>query len=288
MTRTRLNSSDIEPIPLRPVESSRAANISILQSKIRPVSRTTVSDEVVEQIMALISNGDLKPGQRLPSERELCKTFHAGRSSLREAIRGLCILGILKARVGDGTSVSDDGKKFLGRIVEWRLITEQHDIENLMSVRTALEGLAVADAARKADAEFMALMRHLITRMEAAVNTVNHKLFVQLDLEFHVAIARAAQNDLLFDFVTMIRSQLMRALSRVAAHPYALPRSLKEHGLIVRAIENRNPKSAAAAMQQHLENSLKRYRTAARVVPADPAPKAARKIQTKSRIQVRS
>ena len=285
MTRPRRNSSDIKPVPLRPLDSSRASNVSFLQSKIRPVSRTTVSDEVVEQIMTLISNGDLKPGQRLPSERELCKTFHAGRSSLREAIRGLCILGILKARVGDGTSVSEDGKKFLGRIVEWRLITEQHDIENLMSVRTALEGLAVADAARKADPEFIAEMQHFLMRMEAAVHAVNHKLFVQLDLEFHVAIARAAQNDLLFDLVTMIRSQLMRALSRVAAHPYSLPRSLKEHGLIVRGIENRSPKSAAAAMQQHLENSLKRYRAASRAVPASPAPKTPRKTQTKQRIR---
>ena len=102
-----------------------------IESKIRPVVKTSISDEIVEQIITLISRGDLKPGQRLPSERELCKNFGAGRSSLREALRCLCIVGVLNARVGEGTSVAVDGAKFLGKIVEWRVMTEQHDIENL-------------------------------------------------------------------------------------------------------------------------------------------------------------
>src|ERR1700733_10323505 len=103
-----------------------------VESKIRRVTKVSISEEIAQQIMDLIANGDLKPGQRLPSERELCKDFGAGRSSLREALRCLCIVGVLTARVGEGTSVALDGNKFLGKIVEWRVITEQHDIENLM------------------------------------------------------------------------------------------------------------------------------------------------------------
>src|SRR6185312_17419439 len=118
-----------------------------VQSKIRPVTKISISEEIAQQIMDLISNGDLKAGQRLPSERELCKNFGAGRSSLREALRCLSIVGVLNARVGEGTSVAVDGSKFLGKIVEWRLITEKHDIENLLEVRIALEGIAAAKVA---------------------------------------------------------------------------------------------------------------------------------------------
>src|ERR1700679_1296216 len=92
--------------------------------KIRPVKKTTTSDEIVEQIMGLIESGELQPGQRLPSERDLCVQFGTGRSSLREALRCLSIVGVLQSLVGDGTTVAVNSGKFLGKIFQWRLITE--------------------------------------------------------------------------------------------------------------------------------------------------------------------
>src|SRR5580693_7405927 len=81
---------------------SPAPNEKIPRLKVRPIQKSSISDKIVQQIMTLISNGDLKAGQRLPSERELCKKFAAGRSSLREALRCLSIMGVLTAKVGDG------------------------------------------------------------------------------------------------------------------------------------------------------------------------------------------
>ncbi len=94
------------------VENVSVTRMRHRHSQAKPVVKTSISDEIVSQIMSLISNGDLKPGQRLPSERELCKRFAAGRSSVREALRCLCIVGVLNARVGEGTSVATDGVKF--------------------------------------------------------------------------------------------------------------------------------------------------------------------------------
>jgi GntR family transcriptional repressor for pyruvate dehydrogenase complex len=196
-------------LPVTASSSSASARL-----KMRPVVRTSISDEIVDQIMGLIASGHLKPGQRLPSERELCESFQASRPALREAIRALCIVGVLHARVGDGTSVALDGNKFLGKIIEWRLVTEHHDLENLMEVRIALEGMAIANAARTEDATLIPTLQKLLARMKTAVDSMNRRLFVELDLEFHVTIARAAQNDLLFDLVSMIRSQLAYGLTR--------------------------------------------------------------------------
>jgi GntR family transcriptional repressor for pyruvate dehydrogenase complex len=232
-----------------------------IESKIRPVVKTSISDEIVEQIITLISRGDLKPGQRLPSERELCKNFGAGRSSLREALRCLCIVGVLNARVGEGTSVAVDGGKFLGKIVEWRVMTEQHDIENLMEVRIALEGVTAASAALRCDEKDLLKIDALMKRMEAATKK-DEKQFAPLDLEFHVTLAEASQNFLIVDLIAMIRGQLEKALSRVLLLPNARPLSFKEHVAIVNAIKRHDPEAAREAMQIHLDAALKRYHNA--------------------------
>lgn len=119
--------------------------------------------------MVLIADGSLKPGRRLPSERELCKNFDARRSSLRKALRRLCIVGVFMARVGEGTPVSLDGGKFFSKIVEWRIITEQHYIEDLLQVRIALESVTAAAAAHRASEEEIAKLQQLLTQMEIVV-----------------------------------------------------------------------------------------------------------------------
>jgi GntR family transcriptional repressor for pyruvate dehydrogenase complex len=228
--------------------------------KIRRVTRTSISDEIATQIIDLISCGELQPGQRLPSERELCEQFGASRSSLREALRCLSIVGVLNAQVRNGTSVSPDGGKFLRKIVEWRLITERHNIENLMEVRIALEGVSAANAALRATDEDIAKFRHLLEEMNKAPRDA--KRFAILDVEFHIALANASGNTLVFDLVSMIRGHLVRVLPKVLQLPNALPLSTHEHGVILGAIERHDAKGAHAAMQAHLEAVLRRFRNA--------------------------
>src|SRR5581483_7486713 len=102
------------------------------------VTKTSLSDNITDHLVQMIPKGTLRPGDRLPPERELCKQFGVGRSSLREAIRCLAIVGLLDVRVGDGTFVAPDGAKFLGTVFEWRVITEQQDISSLLELRLAI------------------------------------------------------------------------------------------------------------------------------------------------------
>jgi GntR family transcriptional repressor for pyruvate dehydrogenase complex len=241
-------------------KSPQTSGSKRIESKIKPITKTSISDEIVDQIMSLIAKGDLKPGQRLPSERDLCKSFGAGRSSLREALRCLCIVGVLNARVGEGTSVALDGGKFLGKIVEWRVITEQHDIENLMEVRIALEGVTAANAALRGSEKDLLRFQDVLTKMDGALKDEKH--FAALDLQFHVALAEASENFLIVDLVAMIRGQLEKALSRVLLLPNARPLSLREHVSIVNAIKRRDPEAARGAMQSHLDAALRRYHLA--------------------------
>ncbi len=235
---------------------------SPVESKIKRVTKISISDEIAKQIMDLISRGELKPGDHLPSERELCKDFGASRSSLREALRCLSIVGVLNARVGEGTSVAEDGEKFLRKIIEWRLITERHDIENLLEVRMALEGVSAANTARYATAEQVEKLRKLVAKMQASLN--DEKNFAALDLEFHVMLAEASGNVLVSDLIALVRGQLLKALHKVLVVPHALPLAHKEHSAIFEAIERRDPDGARKAMQAHLLAHLMRYTAANR------------------------
>lgn len=239
------------------MQSLHPSRVKSTGLKIRPITKISISEEIAKQIINLISNGDLKPGQRLPSERELCEHFGASRSSLREALRCLSIVGVLNARVGDGTSVAADGGRFLRKIVEWRLITERHDIENLMEVRIALEGVSAANAALRATGDDIQTFQDRLAKMKDADNDT--KKFAVLDVEFHIALAKSSGNALVFDLVSMIRSHLVRALPRVLLLPNAMPLSMREHAAIVAAIERHDAEAARAAMQAHLEAVLRRY-----------------------------
>lgn len=235
---------------------------SPVESKIKRVTKISISDEIAKQIMDLISRGELKPGDHLPSERELCKDFGASRSSLREALRCLSIVGVLNARVGEGTSVTEDGEKFLRKIIEWRLITERHDIENLLEVRMALEGVSAAKTARHATPEQVEELRKLIAKMQSSLK--DEKAFAALDLEFHVAIAEASRNELVSDLIALVRGQLLKALHKVLVVPHALPATLKEHIAVFDAIAGRDADGARKAMQAHLKAHLDRYTAANR------------------------
>ena len=242
---------------MRETQQSRT---KVFESRIRRVTKISISEEIAKQIMDLIASGDLEPGQRLPSERDLCEHFGASRSSLREALRGLSIVGVLNARVKEGTSVAVDGGKFLRKIMEWRLITEKHDIQNLLNVRIALEGESAANAALHRTAEDIDALQKLLTRMKESLE--DEPQFAVLDLEFHITIAIASGNSLLSDLVSMIRSQLARAMSKVLHLPDAIPLSFNEHVVILEAIQRHDADAARAAMQAHLEAALRRYKAA--------------------------
>jgi GntR family transcriptional regulator, transcriptional repressor for pyruvate dehydrogenase complex len=240
-----------------------------LPVKLKPVHKKSISDDIVEQLIGLISKGELAPGQRLPSERDLCIRFGSGRSSLREALRCLSIMGVLTARVGDGTSVATDGSKFLETVLQWRMSTEQHDIEDLMQVRIVLEALSSSAAATNGDETDFERIEALIKRMEQAVE--DPKRFAALDSEFHLSLARASKNKLVFDLVSLIRGQLEQAIVRVLQPPDAIARSVIEHRQIFAPIAARKPQKARAAMEAHLNAAVVRYQSSMGKQKKNPA-----------------
>ena len=227
--------------------------------EMRPVARTSLSDEIVSQIIDLISRDVLKPGERLPSERELCKQFGVGRSSVREALRGLSVMGILDGRVGDGTFVSDNNEKYLENAVQWSLLLDRKKIQDLIETRLVLESQTAFLAAQRASSENINEIERMLQGMKASIQ--KPEKYLEFDVQFHLTIAQATQNSILYNLLNMTRSYLQTWIKGSLDEPSA-PKveqraklSVREHQKILQPLRKGDANETQQAMRQHIISS---------------------------------
>jgi GntR family transcriptional repressor for pyruvate dehydrogenase complex len=227
--------------------------------EMRPVARTSLSDEIVSQIIDLISRDVLKPGERLPSERELCKQFGVGRSSLREALRSLAVMGILDGRVGDGTFVSDNNERYLEKSLQWGLLLDRKKIQDLIETRLMLESQTAFLAAQRASAENIDEIEQTLRGMEASIQ--QPEKYLEFDVQFHLTIAQATQNSILYNLLNMTRNYLQTWIKGSLAEP-SIPKaerrailSVREHQKILQTLRKGDAEETQQAMTQHILSS---------------------------------
>lgn len=227
--------------------------------EMRPITRTSLSDKIVEQIIDLISRDVLKPGERLPPERELCKRFGVGRSSLREALRSLAVMGILDGRVGEGTFVSNSNKKYLEKTLQWGLLLDRNKIPDLIETRLMLETQTAFLAAQRATEANFEDVDETLRGMAASIR--QPEKYLEFDLQFHLVIAQATQNSILYSLLSMIRGYLQEWIIGSLAEPSTSKMetraklSLREHRKIFQALRKGNAEEARKAMGEHILSS---------------------------------
>lgn len=222
------------------------------------IARTSVSDEIIAQIVDLIARGQLKPGQRLPAERELCKQFGVGRTSLREALRSLAVMGILEGRVGDGTFVSIDNEKYLKNAFQLGLLFDHKCVQDLIETRLMLESQTAFWATQRATKEDLAELEQTLEGMAETFDQPEQ--YLALDVQFHLGIARATHNTILYSLLGTIRSYLQEWMKGSLAESAAgmgrrAELSLQEHKKIVAALSQGQAEQASAAMNAHILSS---------------------------------
>ena len=226
---------------------------------LKPISRLSLSDEIVEQIIDLISRGILRPGERMPSEKQLCQQFGVGRTSVREALRSLSVMGILEPHAGEGTYVSGDSSRYLEKTLHWSLLLDRKMVDDLIETRLTLESETAFLAAQRAGHDDLQEIEAAIEGMEQSANQPDS--YLGFDLRFHVAIARASQNSILFQLLGMIRGYLQtwikETLSAPPAHHSELRanKSIAEHRVVQAALKSGNAERARQAMKEHILSS---------------------------------
>lgn len=214
--------------------------------------------ELTRRLLEFLLSGELKPGQRIPSERQLAEALQAGRSTVREAIKSLSLLGLLEQRVGDGTYLSSSTSDLLPQVIEWGLLLGEKRLDDLLEARYYLEVQLTGWAAARRSEEQLTELREIIQRMRDAGDDFD--TYVQADIAFHLKLAEASGNSVLASVLTNVQSLLRAWASRVIRTAGETKTSLAMHEPILDAVELADGDAARAAMTAHMDRATARLR----------------------------
>lgn len=222
---------------------------------------------VVEWVEERILGGEYSVGSQLPAERDLAQQVGVSRSAVREAVRTLEASGVLRSSVGagaaGGTRITGVPHTALTRLLRLHVALASFPADDVTEVRVALERLSTRLAGRQASVEDVALMRELVDAMDDDALTMAE--FNNLDTRLHVAIAEAAGNRLASDLTIAIRESMRQPIlaGLAALDDWAATRSVlrAQHRAVVGAIEQRDPDTAVALIEEHIRTAYARMTT---------------------------
>jgi GntR family transcriptional repressor for pyruvate dehydrogenase complex len=216
--------------------------------------RASRSEAVAKHILGLIGSGQLKPGDKLPSETELMALLDVGRSSIREATSGLSLIGMLQIRRRRGTVVLATGLGLLSD--QLREKSNYWVIRDLEEVRILLEGFAAARAAERIDASQLQEIEEAVQKLEAKAKIEQN--YFDENTQFHLAIAKASRNSALVFCLGSIIERFQSTRERLNWTPVVREKDIREHRLILEAIRDRQSTLARALMEAHLTRNIAR------------------------------
>ena len=223
----------------------------------RPVTSEKLSSAVVRQIEELILRGILRPGERLPAERELAERLGVSRPSLRDAVAQLQSAGLLSTKAGAGIYVADVlGSAFSPALVDL-FARHEEAVFDYLSFRRDMEGLAAERAARLGSDTDLAVVAAVFAKMESAHDARSSEQEAQLDAQFHLAIIEASHNVVMLHMMRSMYDLLQGGVfyNRQIMFKQRTSRSalLDQHRTINEALQARDPAAARAAVEAHME-----------------------------------
>ena len=225
--------------------------LTSLKSDFEAVRKNKVYEEVAQQIERLILK-KLRPGDKLPSERELAEMLKVSRSSIRDAIRGLELRGLVEPRQGAGTIVRESAVEPLANPFANALKRRKEMVSELLDFRKMLEPPLAARAATHASADEILEMEEILQRQEAKQS--QGEPAVAEDAEFHYSVALASGNSVVLKVLDIIMDLLRDTRERSLQVEGRPQKSLAGHRRILAAIKRHDAEGAKSAMRRHIED----------------------------------
>lgn len=223
----------------------------------RPVTSEKLSTAVVDQIETLILRGVLKPGERLPAERDLAERLGVSRPSLRDALSELQEQGLLATRPGAGVYVSDSLGSAFSPSLAALFARHSEAVFDYLSFRRDMEGLAAERAAQRASETDLKVVQTVLDQMVAAHAKRSGKEEARLDAQFHLTIFEASHNVVMLHMMRSMYQLLENGVfyNRQIMFKQRTTRDtlLAQHQDINTALQNRDPAAARAAVEAHLD-----------------------------------
>ncbi|MDQ2903077.1 MAG: FadR family transcriptional regulator [Chloroflexota bacterium] len=215
-------------------------------------------EEIVRKLLKLISEKKLRPGAKLPPERELAALLHVSRPSLREALRALSIMKVVEIRQGAGTYITRLEPELLVEHLDFVFALSDTSYLDLLESRKIVEVGLCGLAAQRITAEELARLDACLKRSSASIG--DSTLFFRADLDLHECIAEAAGNITLGHFMAGIRRLGQASRQRTTDLPGIKEQVVADHRAIVGALHAHDAEAAQQAMLQHLNNVERRLR----------------------------
>lgn len=219
-------------------------------SSFSKVTGRKLTDEIIEQLKNKIFSGAFKVGDRLPPEPQLMEEFSVGRSTLREAIKVLVHAGILEVKQGRGTRIVS---------LDWASEAsfdqqlKQADTKDIYEARAMLDQEVVKLAIRRRTQEDLLHIKSWLDKRYQALQNGNYATYVEADIEFHLAIAKASHNKVLLDLYQSFSPVLTKILSNFLLHQSNYKDNSDIHQQLFEAILNQNEKKAIQCVLDNLE-----------------------------------
>ncbi|OAA92155.1 FadR/GntR family transcriptional regulator [Clostridium ljungdahlii] len=219
-----------------------------------PIKSTKVYEHVIVQIENMIMDGTLKRGDKLPSERELVDKFEVSRTSIREALRALQVIGLIDSRQGEGNFIKQSFEDSLFEPLSIIFMLQGGKPEEIMEVRKVIEVRTAAIAAEKINDEQLNNLERLANAFKTSKDEKNN---VELDKQFHYQIAQVTENFLIKNILNsmsfLMDSFLKEARSKILVDEGNLSVLAAQHIKICEAIKNHDAKMASEEMKKHLD-----------------------------------
>lgn len=237
--------------------------------KIDPILREGASERIVHRILALVKAGDLKPGDRLPSEREMVEKFQVSRPTVRESVRALAVLGVVKTRHGGGIFVSAmEAADLLGPL-SFFLTLQSMEVDKLYQARAVIEGeIAALAALARSDDDHVELEALIELQRGARSAPAEYRVH---DTRFHTRLAEIAGNPFLMRAASSMNVLGMEFRQIASESEAVIDVSIDDHVRIIAGIRDRDPERARGAMQDHMRNVLRTTKDAIAATGRGPA-----------------
>ncbi|KUO52928.1 MAG: GntR family transcriptional regulator [Desulfitibacter sp. BRH_c19] len=226
-----------------------------------PIKPRKIYEQIVEQIKAMVTEGNLKPGDRLPSEREMADRLTVSRASVREALSALHLMGLVEIKSGEGTFIRQTSIDSIIEPLAMILLMERDTVLEILEVRKGLEVEAAGLAAMRHDKEDLGKMREALDEMHRDIESL--EIGEKADWKFHYTIAQASRNVLLARLMNTVSDTIENTMRTSRQNLYAtknMPKTLLDaHEGIYEAISQGNSLEARRRMYEHLlmvENNI--------------------------------
>jgi len=234
----------------RPDDRSVEEIVTALGGNVQPTSAVA---EVAKRLLGYFTSGEIQPGTRLPPERQLAVSMGVGRSTVREALAALDLLGVVNIRPGSGTYLRGSASELLPQTLSWGLMLGEQRTRELIELRHGLEVEASRLAAERASGEHIARLGACLERMWDGMGDLG--AFVEADRHFHLEVGEAAGNLVLRDLLQNVRSLLRVWAERVLRDEALAKVTYDEHAAVFEAIRDHDPARAGEAMAAHMDSA---------------------------------